>query len=273
MGKLMLNDVCYSSGGSGQVFTGATATTAGTQGEVPAPAAGDQAKYLRADGNWATPPGSGGSTVIITPTLSSGTKVADYEIDGVAGSLYAPNGGGSTVSVTQKTSSGTNIASITIDGVVTELYAPNGGGASALEDLTDVDITTPTDGQALVYDATNDKWINGTVQGAGGHMDTLWTGSETPTMSYSPTITLLHPISDYDFLLVNFNIDNGAGNHLKTTVTLYGVTVGDKFAQEFLLAQNSAMCVNVINDYNINLECYGRSYENTTYMSIIGVKL
>ena len=79
MGKLMLNDVCYSSGGSGQVFTGATATTAGTQGEVPAPAAGDQAKYLRADGNWATPPGSGGSTVIITPTLSSGTKVADYE--------------------------------------------------------------------------------------------------------------------------------------------------------------------------------------------------
>ena len=135
----------------------------------------------------------------ITPTYSSGTKIADYNVGGHTGAIY--------------------------------------------------------------------------VQGAGGHKDVLWTGSETPTMSYSPTITLLHPISDYDFLLVNFNIDNGAGNHLKTTVTLYGVTVGDKFAQEFLLAQNSAMCVNVINDYNINLECYGRSYENTTYMSIIGVKL
>ena len=238
MGKLMLNDVCYSSGGSGQVFTGATATTAGTQGEVPAPAAGDQAKYLRADGNWATPPGSGGSTVIITPTLSSGTKVADYEIDGVTGSLYAPNG----------------------------------GGASALEDLTDVDITTPTDGQALVYDATNDKWINGTVQGGGGHMDTLWTGNETPTQSYTPTIQLAHPISDYDFLLFNLNTNNGSYN-MKSTVMFYGIGTGDYIAQEMLSATGGAIFANIINDYNITLNCYGENYQNTTYLSIIGVKL
>ena len=36
----------------------------------------------------------------------------------------------------------------------------NGGGASSLEDLTDVDITTPSDGQALIYDDTNDEWVN-----------------------------------------------------------------------------------------------------------------
>lgn len=36
----------------------------------------------------------GGSTVTITPSLSSGTKVADYSINGVSGSLYAPSGGG-----------------------------------------------------------------------------------------------------------------------------------------------------------------------------------
>ena len=35
-----------------------------------------------------------------------------------------------------------------------------GGGASSLEDLTDVDITTPSDGQALIYDDTNDEWVN-----------------------------------------------------------------------------------------------------------------
>ena len=34
--------------------------------------------------------GGGGSNVTITPTLSSGTKIADYEIDGEAGILYAP---------------------------------------------------------------------------------------------------------------------------------------------------------------------------------------
>lgn len=34
--------------------------------------------------------GGGGADVTITPTLSSGTKIADYEIDGEAGILYAP---------------------------------------------------------------------------------------------------------------------------------------------------------------------------------------
>lgn len=33
---------------------------------------------------------SGGSTVTITPTLESGTKIADFSIDDVAGVLYAP---------------------------------------------------------------------------------------------------------------------------------------------------------------------------------------
>lgn len=38
--------------------------------------------------------GGGGSTVTITPTLSTGTKIADYSIDDTSGSLYAPTGGG-----------------------------------------------------------------------------------------------------------------------------------------------------------------------------------
>lgn len=37
--------------------------------------------------------GGGGSQVSITPTLSSGTKIADFEIDGQTGELYAPTGG------------------------------------------------------------------------------------------------------------------------------------------------------------------------------------
>ena len=38
----------------------------------------------------------GGSEVTITPTLTTGTKIADYTIDGEAGELFAPNGGGGT---------------------------------------------------------------------------------------------------------------------------------------------------------------------------------
>lgn len=38
--------------------------------------------------------GAGGSEVTITPTITTGTKIADYSIDGESGELYAPNGGG-----------------------------------------------------------------------------------------------------------------------------------------------------------------------------------
>ena len=42
-----------------------------------------------------------------------------------------------------------------------------GGGSSTLSGLTDVDISNPTDGQTLVYNATTGKWENGST-GEGG---------------------------------------------------------------------------------------------------------
>ena len=47
---------------SGEDFTGATASTAGTHGYVPAPAAGDNIKYLKGDGTWSTVPVAGDFT-------------------------------------------------------------------------------------------------------------------------------------------------------------------------------------------------------------------
>lgn len=52
-GKLAVNVPWTDSGGTD--MTGATETTAGTHGLVPAPAAGDNTKYLRGDGTWETP--------------------------------------------------------------------------------------------------------------------------------------------------------------------------------------------------------------------------
>ena len=68
-----------------------------------------------------------------------------------------------------------------------------GGGASALNDLSDVAISTPTDGQALLYDANNQEWVNGTVQGGGGavndgtvgvRIDKLFSAGESKTYTY-----------------------------------------------------------------------------------------
>lgn len=47
------------------------------------------------------------------------------------------------------------------------LAGSGGGGASALTDLSDVDISYPYDGQSLIYDSANQKWVNGNAYTAG----------------------------------------------------------------------------------------------------------
>ncbi len=49
------------------VMTGASSSAAGTQGQVPAPAAGDDIKYLRGDGTWAP--------ILISATVSNNTLI------------------------------------------------------------------------------------------------------------------------------------------------------------------------------------------------------
>lgn len=43
-----------------------------------------------------------------------------------------------------------------------------GGGTTLLADLLDVNISNPTDGQALVYNGTSERWENKTIGGGGG---------------------------------------------------------------------------------------------------------
>ena len=54
-----------------------------------------------------------------------------------------------------------------------DILESGGGGANALDDLTDVVITTPSEGQALVYDDGTGKWINDTISGSAHDQVTL----------------------------------------------------------------------------------------------------
>lgn len=62
--------------------------------------------------------GGGGSNVTITPTLESGTKIADYTIDSTSGSLYAPTPEGLTAELPLEISD--NVISIDLSNYVTE---------------------------------------------------------------------------------------------------------------------------------------------------------
>lgn len=59
-------------------FTGASATQAGDAGLVPAPSAGDQEKFLRGDGAWATVSTSGGDYL----PLTGGTLTGNLTVNG-----------------------------------------------------------------------------------------------------------------------------------------------------------------------------------------------
>lgn len=65
--------------------------------------------------------GGGGSEVTITPTLTSGTKIADYEIDSTPGELYAPTPEALTASSPLDITSG--VISIDLSGYQEKLTA------------------------------------------------------------------------------------------------------------------------------------------------------
>jgi len=86
----------------------------------------------------------------VTQTLTEGTEIG--EVNGTK--LYAPTGGGSDVTVTPITTTGTNIADIEVNGATYQLFAPtSGGGGGHNYSTTEQVIGTWIDGSTL-YEKT-----------------------------------------------------------------------------------------------------------------------
>ena len=99
-----------------------------------------------------------------------------------------------------------NANSTTIDrlkiliGAYTEQYlsalglsAGGGGGSTTLAGLTDVTITNPQDGQALIYDAQSSHWVNG----AAISMSAVWTALAAATNEQINSSHLTTALSGY----------------------------------------------------------------------------
>lgn len=96
----------------------------------------------------------GGSVVAIEPTLSQGTKIADFSIDGNSGSLYAPDY--ELPIASDETLGGIKVGqnlNIEEDGTL------NAVGGS-LSELSDVTISSLANDQTLRYNSTLQKWVN-----------------------------------------------------------------------------------------------------------------
>lgn len=140
----------------------------------------------------------GGSVVAVYPILLSGEHIADIVVDGDRIALYAPEpieytagtgieisqSGAVSVSEALRTTIAGKVDTTTFETAIASLVASvaskqdmltagsgitiqnniisatGGGGASAMEDLTDVDLSNLTNGQVLKWNATTEKWEN-----------------------------------------------------------------------------------------------------------------
>lgn len=123
----------------------------------------------------------------------------------------------------------------------------SGGGATELADLTDVDITSPADGQLLRYNGTSGKWEN-----AGIINDT--TASTSSVYSSSKTNTLLSAkANSSDIPTKTSDLTNDSGFTVVTTVS-WGTSITIKYIKSnFLLFISNQLFV---------LWFYGGGYAN-----------
>lgn len=113
--------------------------------------------------------GGGGSSVTWTQIQQSGTKIAEIDINGTSQDVYAPQGGGSSdiVELTQAEYDALPDTKLTDD----TMYLIKDGESAEdkipdeLNDLSDVNISSATNLQGLVYDNITQKWVNGYPNG------------------------------------------------------------------------------------------------------------
>ena len=115
--------------------------------------------------------------VSIVPTLQEGVKIADFAIGEVEGSIYAPKqvdviNDNVTASNTtwssdkidtelDKKADSSSLATVATSGSYNDL-TNKPTIPSDLDDLSDVTLTSPSNGQTLVYDSTSEKFVNAT---------------------------------------------------------------------------------------------------------------
>ena len=178
------------------------------------------------------------TSIVLAPNQLPGTSIAEN----------TPSQGYTTTTVIalESIEATTNFYS---DGGVSALGLSSGGGgggATALTDLVDVAISNPTGGQALVYDATLNKWKNATVQGGGGGTVTsitAGTGLSGGTITGSGTIAINNTYQTY---ISHGETAYGWGNHAQagylTSSDLDGYATHSWVGQQvFLTSINSSM--------------------------------
>lgn len=122
-------------------MTGATSSAAGKAGLVPKPAAGDQSKFLRADGTWVVPTNS---DTKVTQNISSDTTGKTYPL------IFSYYEVGSTTTTAQTVSRKDTIYATPKDGSIT--------ATNFIGNINGFDFPTPASGDSAKYLRGDGTW-------------------------------------------------------------------------------------------------------------------
>ena len=98
--------------------------------------------------------------VVANPSGTATANLNKIKIDGVIYDI--PNGATAADTTYDNTDSG--LTATNVQDAIDEILGKV-DDISVIEGLSDVNITTPADGDALIYDATNQEWVNGSAGG------------------------------------------------------------------------------------------------------------
>ena len=168
--------------------------------------------------------------VSIVPTLQEGVKIADFAIGEVEGSIYAPeqeniiNDNVTAENTTwssdkidnelDKKADTSSLATVATSGSYADLTNKPTIPAD-LDDLSDVTLTSPANGQTLVYDSTSEQFVNATPP------------SGVTTLAALSDVSLTTPVSGNSLV---FDGTEWSNNTLAAADIEYtsGVSVADK---------------------------------------------
>ena len=130
---------------------------------------------------------------------------------------------------------------------VEEMVVEN-GGAQTLDELSDVDVDTATDGQVLTYDAGNTKWIATTPSGGGGSAEQVVYTASMSDADFSSLYQLLSSTGG------KTQIGQALSNLQFTKSAPSGTYDADKIDTLFVLvdASNHKLVMRVIEKLNDN---------------------
>ena len=166
-------------------MTGATATTAGTAGTVPAPAAGKEAQFLRGDGTWAVP-----SKATSADSATTATKIGTSSVGDSTRPVYISSG---TPTACGQVSSGKYTSGV-----------PYIGSSGVMEIGSHIDFHTNTSTQDFdvrVYTDGTNLLSTGTVAPSGttqklGTTSSLWANVYSKNLNLNNKVNIQYNETD-----------------------------------------------------------------------------